>query len=178
MTEIRDKLQKSKAAVFSKLDRHKGHLNLALHPESSGITAHHAARGPRRSTRPNYGTTSAAEIFQKEIAEALEGIDGCFNISDDIMVFECSQKEHDKYLEEVLQTCQERDLRLRLDKCQFNILKISYYAFLFNKEGRKLDPNKVSTLKQAEPPRDASRLKSFLGMTTYSAFISHFAGKN
>ena len=115
--EIRDKLQKAKAAVFSKLDIHKGYLNLALHPESRGITAHHTPIGPRRSKRLNYGTTSAAEIFQKEIAEALEGIDGCFNISDDIMVFGCSQQEHDKYLEEVLQRCQKRDLRLGLDKC-------------------------------------------------------------
>ena len=80
--EIRDKLQKAKAAVFSKLDIHKGYLNLTLHLESRGITAHHTPRGPRRSTILNYGTT-AAEIFQKEIAEALEGIDGCFNISDD-----------------------------------------------------------------------------------------------
>ena len=32
--EIRDKLQKAKAALFSKLDIHKGYLNLALHPES------------------------------------------------------------------------------------------------------------------------------------------------
>ena len=87
-------------------------MNLALHPESGGITAHHTPRGPRRSTRLNYGTTSAAEIFQKEVAEALEGIDGCFNISDNIMVFGSSQKEHEKYLGEVSQRCQERDLRL------------------------------------------------------------------
>ena len=176
--EIRDKLQKAKAAVFSKLDIHKGYLNLALHPESRGITAHHTPRGPRRSTRLNYGTTSAAEIFQKEIAEALEGIDGCFNISDDIMVFGSSQKEHDKYLGEVLQRCQERDLRLGLDKCQFNLSEISYYGFVFTKEGMKPDPNKVATLKQAEPPKNASELRSFLGMATYSApFISHFAKK-
>ena len=59
--------------------------------------------------------------IQKEIAEALEGIDGCFNISDNVMVFGCSQKEHDKYLEVVLQRCQERDLRLGLDKYQLNL---------------------------------------------------------
>ena len=51
--EIRDKLQKAKAAVFSKLDIHKGYLNLALHPESRGITAHHTPRGLRRPTRLN-----------------------------------------------------------------------------------------------------------------------------
>ena len=176
--EIRDKLQKAKAAVFSKLDIHKGYLNLELHPESVGITAHHTPRGPRRSTRLNYGTTLAAEIFQKEIAEAWEGIDGCFNIIYDIMVLGCSQKEHDKYLGEVLQRCQERDLRLAMEKCQFNLSETSYYGFLFTKEGMKPDPNKVGTLKQAAPPKNASELRSFLGMATYSApLISHFPNK-
>ena len=94
------------------------------------------------------------------------------------MVFGCSQKEHDKYLEKVLQGCQERDLRLGLNKCQFNLSEISYYGFVFTNEGMKPDPNKVATLKQAEPPKNASELRSFLGMATYSApFISHFAEK-
>ena len=65
------------------------------------------------------------------------------------MVFGCTQREHDEYLKEVLQRCQERDLRLGLDKYQFNFLEISYYGFVFTKEGMKLDPNKVATLKQA-----------------------------
>ena len=168
----------SESIVYKITDSRFQYLNLALHPESRGITAHHTPRGPRRSTRLNYGTTSAAKIFQKEIAEALEGIDGCFNISDDIMVFGSSQKEHDKYLGEVLQRCQEKDLRLGLDKCQFNLSEISYYGFVFTKEGMKPDPNKVATLKQAEPPKNASELRSFLGMATYSApFTSHFTKK-
>ena len=77
-----------------------------------------------------------------------------------------------------MQRCQERDLRLGLDKCQFNLSEISYYGFAFTKEGMKPDPNKVARLKQAEPPKNASELRSFLGMATYSApFISHFAEK-
>ena len=67
------------------------------------------------------------------------------------MVFGCSQKEHDKYLEEVLQRCQERDLRVGLDKCQFNLSEIIYYGSVFTKEGMKLGPNKGATLKQAGP---------------------------
>ena len=176
VTKIRDKLQQAKAAAVSKFDIHKGYLNLALYPESRGITAHHTPKGPRRSTRLNYGTTSAAEIFQKEIAEALYGIDGCFNFIDDIMVSGCSEKKHVKYLEEVLQRCQERDLRLGLDKFRFSVSEIGYYELVFTKEGMKPDPNKVATLKQAEPPKNASELKSFLEIATQSTpFISHFA---
>ena len=62
----------SESIVYKITDSRFQYLNLASHPESKGITAHHTPRDPRRSTRLNYGTTSAAEIFQKEIAEALE----------------------------------------------------------------------------------------------------------
>ncbi len=81
--EVRRKLQKAGATRFTKLDIHRGYLNMVLHPESRAITTHHTPRGPRQFTRMNYGTKSAAEAFQKEISEALDGLDGVLNISDD-----------------------------------------------------------------------------------------------
>ena len=81
--EVRRKLQKAGARRFTKLDIHRGYLNMVLHPDSRNITTHHTPRGPRRFTRMNYGTKSAAETFQKEISEALQGLNGVLNISED-----------------------------------------------------------------------------------------------
>ena len=53
---------------------------MVLHPDSKEITTHHTPRCPRRFTRMNYVTNSAAEIFQKEISEALDGLEGVLNI--------------------------------------------------------------------------------------------------
>jgi hypothetical protein len=50
----------------------------------------------------NYGTKSAAETFQKEISEALEGLEGVLNISDDILVYGKHEEEHDHNVEETL----------------------------------------------------------------------------
>ena len=58
--EVRQKLQKAGARRFSKLDIRKGYLNMVLHPNNREITTHHTPRGPRRFTRMNYGTKSAA----------------------------------------------------------------------------------------------------------------------
>ena len=78
---------------------------MVLHPDSREITTHHTPRGPRRFTRMNYVTNSAAEIFQKEISEALDGLEGVLNISDDILVYGKDEEQHDamwkRYLKDV-----------------------------------------------------------------------------
>ena len=75
---------------------------MVLRPDSREITTHHTPRGPRRFTHMNYGTKSTAEIFQKEISEALDGLEGVLNISDDILVYGKDEEEHDDHVEEVL----------------------------------------------------------------------------
>ena len=174
--EVRRKLQKSGAKRFSKLDIRKGYLNMVLHPDSREITTHHTPRGPRRFTRMNYGTKSAAEIFQKEISEALDGLEGVLNISDDILVYGKDDEQHDDHVEEVLKRCRERDIRLGPDKCQFNCTELVYYGYVFSGDGMRPDPEKVQLLKNAEPPENKSELRSFLGMAGYSSpFIPKFS---
>ena len=176
--EVRHKLQKAGARRFTKLDIHRGYLNMVLHPESPKITTHHTPRGPRQFTRMNYGTKSAAETFQKEISEALEGLDGVLNISDDILVYGESEEEHDRNVEETLKRCRERDIRFGPEKCEFNVPEITYYGYVFSGDGMKPDLQKVATLKKAEPPKSVSELRSFLGMAGYSSpFIPQFSEK-
>ena len=176
--EVRRKLQKAGARRFSKLDIHKGYLNMALHPDSREITTHHTPRGPRRFTRMNYGTKSAAEIFQKEISEALGGLKGVLNISDDILVYGKDEEEHDNHVEDVLKRCRERDIRLGPEKCEFNCAELTYFGYVLSGDGMKPDPRKVTTLKDAQPPQNTSELRSFLGMAGYSSpFIPKFSEK-
>jgi hypothetical protein len=119
----------------------------------------------------NYGTKSAAETFQKEISEALEGLEGVLNISDDILVY-------GKHEEETRKRCRERDIRLGPEKCEFNLPEVTYYGYVFSGNGMKPDPRKVVTLKNAEPPANVSELRSFLGMAGYSSpFIPHYSEK-
>ena len=49
-----------------------------------------------------FGINAASEIFQNAIAELLTGLPGCKNISDNIIVYGCDIKEHDKNLPSVL----------------------------------------------------------------------------
>jgi hypothetical protein len=170
-------LQKAGATRFTRLDIHRGYLNMVLHLDSRDITTHHTPHGPRRFTRINYGTKSAAETFQKEISEALEGLEGVLNISDDILVYGKHEEEHDHNVEETLKRCRERDIRLGPEKCKFNLPEVTY-GYVFSGNGMKPDLRKVVTLKNAEPPANVSELRSFLGMAGYSSpFIPHYSEK-
>lgn len=74
------------ATVFSKLDLRAGYHQLELHPDSRYITTFSTHKGLRRYKRLNFGISSAAEVFQNVICQALQGIEGVKNLSDDIIV--------------------------------------------------------------------------------------------
>lgn len=150
------------AKVFSKLDMNHGYLQLELSPESRYITTFSTHKGLKRYTRLNFGTTSSAEIFQNAIQEIIQGIEGARNISDDIIIFGTDQ--HDRALAAVLQRFSERNLTLNRSKCLFNKTTLEFFGSVFSPEGTSPDPKKVSTLKEASPPTNASACRSFLYM--------------
>ncbi|KAL9967440.1 hypothetical protein ACROYT_G025662 [Oculina patagonica] len=147
------------AKVFSRLDLNQSYNQLALAPESWYITTFGTHMGLMRYKRLNFGISSAAEIFQNVIGETLEGIDGAKNISDDILVFSKSHKEHDQNLRGVFQHLREKGLILNKGK-----YGISPY------------PKKVEEVVNLSTPSTASEVHSLLGMTNYcSRFIPDYA---
>ena len=75
--------------------------------------------------------SSAAEVFQNTLSTALEGLQGVWNISDDIIVFGQNQKEHDKNLEKVFKRLEEKNLTMNKDKCELNKTQIEFYGYVF-----------------------------------------------
>ena len=94
--------------VFSKLDLNQGYNQLQITPESRYITTFSTHLGLMQFKRLNFGISSAVEIFQNTIHETLEGINGAFNISDDILIHGKMQEAHDQTLRAVFQRLRER----------------------------------------------------------------------
>ena len=93
----------SGSTVFSHLDISKGYHRLELKESSRIVTTLSTHIGLYRYKRLNYGTRSAAEIFQETIREELiQDLKRIFNISDDIIVHGQDTKEHDANLEVLL----------------------------------------------------------------------------
>ena len=84
--------------VFSKLDLKSGYHQLEIHPDSRYITTFATSLGLKTYKRLIFGICSASEIFQNTFRQAIAGISGVINISDDILVHAPTQEEHDKHL--------------------------------------------------------------------------------
>ena len=164
------------ATVFSKLDLNSGYHQLELDEESRNMTAFSTHVGIRRYKRLNFGVTSAAEIFQNHIAEAISDIDNCMNTSDDILVYGVTQADHDKALRQVFQRLKDRNLTLNKGKCEFNRDSIDFYGFTFGQGGVSPDAKKVDAIRKMKVPTTAKEVRSFLGLTNYvSRFIPQYS---
>ncbi len=87
--------------------------NLIISPRSQH-------EGLYRYKHLNFGTNSASEISQNALDNVLNGIEGCRNISDDIIIFGKTEKDHDASLQKVLEVLKANNLKLGLAKCQFD----------------------------------------------------------
>lgn len=89
----------SGAKVFSKLDLNQWYNKLELAPKSRYLTTFSTQLGLGRFRRLNLGINCAAEVFRNSIREALSGLKGVVNISDDILVYGTHDDDHDVNLE-------------------------------------------------------------------------------
>ena len=164
------------ATVFSRLDLNQGYNQLELEPSSRYITTFSTHNGLWRYKRLNFGVSSAAEVFQNAIRETLSGLSGVINMSDDILVFGKTQKEHDTNLRNVFQRLREKHLTLNASKCKYNKSTLEFFGHVFSKGGMSADPKKIDAIIKLDPPTDVSSVRSFLGMTNFCArYLPNYA---
>ena len=164
------------AKYFSKLDMNHGYNQFELDEASRPITVFYTHKGLRQFRRLTFGTNSAAEVFHNEMANTLSDIQNADNIYDDIIVYGRTQQEHDVALIRVLQRFADCGLTLGLPKCEFNVTSVKFFGVIFSAAGMTPDPAKVAALDAATPPTTATEVRSFLGMTNFSApFIPNYA---
>ena len=154
---------------FTKLDMSQAYHQLPIHAKSRHITTFATHMGLYRYKRLNYGTNSAAEIFQRTLQQVLQGIPGVCNLADDILVFAPSYEEHNKALKACLQRLQDIGLTLTISKCKFLKRNLEFFGFHLNKDGTKPDPKKVAAFVNSPRPTNVSELRSLLGMSNYSS---------
>ena len=74
---------------------------LELAPKSCHITIFTTHIGLFRYNILNYGTSSAAEMFQHMLQTSLQGLQGVRNIADDVIIFGKDVEEHNQHWKHV-----------------------------------------------------------------------------
>ena len=172
--EVLSDLQAS--TIFSKCDLKWGFHQIELDEKSRDITTFITHRGLYQYKRLLFGITSAPENYQKIIKDVLQGCPGVANIADDLIIHGKGLEEHNRHLFGVLKRLKECGLTFNADKCQFRLLKLTFYRHDLSRSGVSPSEEKVMAIRDAKAPQNSSEIRSFLGLVQYSAkFIPDFA---
>ena len=167
----------SGANVFRKFDFNQGYNLSELAEESRYITTFATHLGLYRYKRLFLVSTSASEIFQEEISQALVGIKGAINISDDILCFRSDQQDHDQNLHVIFRQLHEKGLTLNSNKCEYNKRSLEFLGHTFGNEGISPSNLKIKVILGLPDPKNASEVRSLWGMTNFcgAEFIPNYA---
>ena len=139
------------ATVFSKLDASSGYWQIPVDNETSKLLTFSTPFGRYKFRRLPYGIHSASEIFQKAIAEIIEGFENTVNLQGDIIIYVSNQAEHDRIVNKVLNRIRESGLKLNKSKCVFSKPEITFLGHIISKDGLKVDPSKMSKWHDISP---------------------------
>lgn len=157
------------ARFFSKLDLNCGCHQLELEPSSRYITTFSTHVGLQHYKRLSFWVSSAAEVFQNAIQQALDGVSEVIILSDDILLFGRTRAARDQALRATFQWLKEKKLILIKAKCSYAQSTLDFFGYTFSDGGFSPDPSKVQALHDATAPTNASEVHSLLGMANYSA---------
>ena len=171
MEDVLPKLAKAK--IFSVCDLRNGFWHCKLDEESSLLTTFNTPHGRFRWTRLPFGVAPAPEIFQRKLAEQLEGLTGITMIAEDVLVFGQGETEeealahHDQNLERLLKRAEEKGIKINEGKFKYRLSEVSYAGHILSSRGVRADPKKTEAICDMPPPKDVAGVRRFLGMANY-----------
>ena len=157
----------SGAKYFSKLDASSGYWQIQLDDDSSNLLCFNSPFGRYKFNRLPFGVSNASEIFQMDIAEIIEGIEGAANAQDDIIIWGETKEIHDQRLHEVMSRIKQSGLQLNRAKCKFCVTQIAFLGHVLSGDGVYADPRKISAIIDMPAPQNKTELQRFLGMCNY-----------
>ena len=171
--EVATRLHGAKVYMFTVLDVACGFWHVSLDEQSSFLTTFNTPFGRYRWKRMPFKIKSAPEIFQRKMHELIERLNGVEVIADDFVVvgygdsLQAASKDHDKSLSVFLQRCEERGVRLNIDKLKLRMREVPFIGHVATSEGLRADPAKVRAIRQMSRPENVAGVQHILGMVQY-----------
>ena len=95
---------------------------------------------------------------------------------DDILVYSKDREYHDTHLRVVLETLRNEQLYAKLRKCEFWLREVSFLEHIVSEEGIQVDSKKIEVIIEWKPPRNVTKVRSFLGLAGYyRRFVKGFS---
>ena len=112
------------------------------------------------------GLTGSPNAFQSLIEKVLVGLTWKFTSPylDDCIIFPRTIEEHIEHLREVFRRFKDANLKINPTKCECFWRKIPFLGHIVSRGGIQADPEKTSTVNRYLVPKNATEVKSFLGV--------------
>ena len=93
-----------------------------------------------------------------------------------MLVYSKSEEDHEEHLRQELQVLREHQLYAKWEKCDFWTSSIKFLGHVVSKDGISVDPAKVEAVLEWPAPKNATEVRSFLGLAGYyHRFVEGFS---
>ena len=131
------------AKYFTVFNTSKGFFHIPLDQESKLLTAMLTPFGIYVYNVLAMGRTNATDLFENCIHEVLQGLNGCTNIADDVLVYGATYDEFKTNVLAFLNCCVQEDMHLNPDKVKIDCHKVPFSRNVLSKDGLSPDNTKV-----------------------------------
>ena len=138
---------------------------MELDDDSKQLCNINAHRGVYEYQRLPFGVKKALGIFQAIMDNMIAGLQ-FVTASLDIIVVSRSPDDHRRHLHALFDRISEYGFGVCLGKCSFQP-SVKYLGFIFDKDGRRPDPQKITAVADMPAPTNITALRSFLGLVNY-----------
>ncbi|KAL2231154.1 UNVERIFIED_CONTAM: Transposon Tf2-12 polyprotein [Sesamum indicum] len=179
LRSIDDLLDQLKGAtIFSKIDLRSGYWQLRIAENDIPKTAFRTRYGHYEFLVMPFRLTNAPAAFMALMNRTFQEYLDHFVIVfiDDILVYSKDRDEHEQHLRIVLQILKEKELYAKLSKCEFWVNQVLFLGHVVSGDEVMPDPSKVKAITEWRVPKNATEVRSFLGLAGYyRRFVEGFS---
>ena len=160
------------------LDGYSGYNQIFIALEDQEKTTFACSYGTFSFRRMPFGLCNAPAVFRRcmmsMFSDLVEEVMKIF--MDDFSVYGSSFEKCLKIFEIVLQRCQDKNLALDWEKCNFMVAEGIFLGHKISAAGLEVDQAKVAIIKTLLPPTTVKGIRNFLGLARfYRRFIRDFS---
>ena len=148
-------------------DATSGFWHVPLDLRSSLLTTFNTPWGKYRWLRMPFGLKVSGDVFQERLDRVLRLVPGVLRIADDIVIHGATENTHHGTVLVLCETMRLNNLSLNAKKMQFKSTDCKFIRHKLTPDGIKVDPKKIETIIQMDPPQNITSLQSFNGMVNY-----------
>ena len=163
---------------FCFLDEYSSYNQIAPAPEDQEKTTFTCPFGTFAFRRMPFGLCNAPGTFQRCMMSIFSDLEEEVMeiFMDDFTVYGSSFEQCLLNLGTILQRCQDKNLALNWEKCNFMVTERIVLGYMISAAGLEVDQEKVSIIRNLIPPATVKGIRSFLGHAGfYRRFIKDFS---